>query len=144
MSSEVAPRVSREDIERLQSAMLNLPQLELETEHYFADGMYCRWLFRPAGCTIVGKVHKREHFYIVVSGEVTISGDGIPERVKAPRIFVSKPGTKRAVYAHEPSVCITVHRTDSRDLDEIERELIEEDPMALFDAHNRVKPLELK
>ena len=42
--------------------------------------------------------------------------------------------------------CTVIHTegTDSRDLDEIERELIEEDPMALFDAHNRVKPLELK
>ena len=106
--------------------------------------MYCREVFRPAGTVIVGKVHKREHFYIVMFGTVTISGDGYRETVKAPRIFVSQPGTKRAVYAHEDSLCITVHRTDSRDLDEIERELIEEDPTALFDAHNRLKPLELK
>jgi hypothetical protein len=124
--------------------MTSLPQAELETRHYFADGMYCRELRRPAGCTIVGKVHKREHFYIVLSGEVTVVGDGWRERIKAPRILVSTPGTKRAVYAHVDSICITVHRTDSHDLDEIERELVEEDPTALFDAHNRVKPLELK
>jgi len=142
--SELAHLPSREDIEKLQGAMAKLPQLELDTKHHFADGMYCRELFRPAGTTIVGKVHKREHFYIVLSGEVTIVGDGKRERVKAPRIFVSQPGTKRAVYAHEDSICITVHRTDSRDLDVIELELIEEDPAALFDAHNRVKPLELK
>jgi quercetin dioxygenase-like cupin family protein len=93
-------------------------------------------LYRPKDTLIVGKVHKREHFYIVVSGEVTVLSDGIRERVKAPKIFVSKPGTKRAVYAHEDSLCITVHRTNETDLDKIEAELIEPDETALFDARN--------
>ena len=116
-----------------------LQQVELPTRHWFADGMYCRELFRPADTTIVGKVHKREHFYIVLSGEVTIAGDGYSERVVAPRIIVSQPGTKRATYAHVDSICITIHRTDSRDVNEIERELIEEDKTSLFDAFNHLK-----
>lgn len=33
---------SREDIERLQAAMVSLPQLTLDTKHHFADGMYAR------------------------------------------------------------------------------------------------------
>lgn len=130
------PILTVENIRRLQEVMSHLPQVELETKHHFADGMYCRELFRPKDTTIVGKVHRREHFYIVLSGEVTIVGDGYRERVKAPRIFVSKPGTKRAVYAHEDSICITIHRTDLKDLDMIENELIEPDETALFDAHN--------
>lgn len=132
----------RADIDAMQAVMSRMPQAELETFHHFADGMYCRELPRPAGTTIVGKVHRREHFYIVLSGEVTVTGDGYRERIKAPRIIVSKPGTKRAVYAHVDSVCITIHRTDSTDLDEIEHELVEPDDKALFDACN--KPLELK
>jgi mannose-6-phosphate isomerase-like protein (cupin superfamily) len=130
-------------IEALQAVMRDLPQATLSTEHHFADGMYCRALFRPADTLIVGKVHKREHFYMVLSGEVTVISDGIKERVKAPRIFVSKPGTKRAVYAHEDSLCITVHRTDKTDLDEIEAELLEPDETAMFDAHNELKLKEL-
>lgn len=138
--AELLDAPTREQIDALQRTMRGLPQMELPTRHYFADGMYCRELFRPAGCTIVGKVHKREHFYIVLSGEVTVTGEGKPpERIKAPRIIVSAPGTKRAVYAHEDSICCTVHRTDSRDVEEIERELIEPDETALFDAHNRLK-----
>lgn len=137
--TELALNSTREDIERLQASMVQFPQVVLDTKNYFADGMYCRELFRPKDTTIVGKVHKREHFYIVLSGEVTIVGDGKRERVKAPRIFVSTPGTKRAVYAHEDSVCITIHRTDSRDLDVIERDLIEPDESALFDSHNERK-----
>lgn len=138
--AELLDSPTREQLDALQRTMARLPQMDLPTRHYFADGMYCRELFRPAGCTIVGKVHKREHFYIVLAGEVTVTSEGKPpERIKAPRIIVSAPGTKRAVYAHEDSTCCTVHRTDSRDLEEIELELIEPDETALFDANNRLK-----
>ena len=132
--SEIATRA---DIDRLQAVMLQMPQVELSTEHLFADGMYCRALFRPADTTIVGKVHRREHFYVVLSGEVTVVGDGYREHIKAPRIIVSQPGTKRAVYAHVDSLCATFHRTNSTDLEEIERELVEEDKTALFNAQNK-------
>ena len=136
---------TRAKIEQLQAAMRALPQVTLETLHYFADGMYAREVRRPAGTTIVGKVHKREHFYIVLTGELTIAGDGYREHVVGPRIFVSQPGTKRAVYAHTDAVCLTVHRVASQDLDEIEAELVEPDDTALFDARNQPKAaLELK
>jgi hypothetical protein len=128
-----------QDIQKLQALMVTLPQIELETKHHFADGMYCRELFRPAGTLIVGKVHKREHFYILLSGEITVSGDGYRERFKAPKIIISAPGTKRAVFAHVDSICLTIHRTDLRDIDEIEKELIEPDETALFDFHNKLK-----
>ena len=126
---------------RLQKAMSSLPQAELVTTHYFADGMYARVLARPAGTLIVGKVHKREHFYIVTKGRVQVVTDEGTTILEAPTVLVSKPGTKRAVLALEDSVCMTVHRTDKTDLDEIEVELLEPDQTALFDARNNVKEL---
>lgn len=125
-------------IKALQSAAAKLPQIELKTDHYFADGMYCRLLFRPADTLVVGKVHKKEHLYIVASGEVTIAGDGYKERVVGPKVFVSKPGTKRAVYAHTDATTMTVHRTDGLDLEKIEAELIEEDDTAMYDSYNQI------
>ena len=113
------------DIDRLEKVMAAMPKMEFHTNHYFADGMYLRELPRKAGTVIVGKVHKKEHFYIVLEGEVTISGNGKQERVKAPRIFVCPPGTKRAVYAHVDSICMTVHRTNETDMEKIEAELAE-------------------
>ena len=127
----------------LQRVMTDMPQYVPETEHYFADGMYCRLVKRAAGVLIVGKVHKREHFYMVVQGAVAVIQDGAERRVyEAPSIIVSRPGTKRAVLAIEDSVCLTVHRTDLTDLDEIEAELIEPDETALFNSGNQVKSLE--
>lgn len=124
-------------VRALEDEMRKLPQIQLETKHYFADGMYCRALFRPAGTLIVGKQHRREHFYIVVTGKVQVE-----QNVYGPgSIVVSGPGTKRAVLALEDSLCITVHRTNKKNLDKIERDLIEPDPRALFDARNKLKEL---
>ena len=136
-------RPDRAAIERLQAEMAKMPQAELTTEHYFADGMYCRYLPRPAGTLIVGKVHRKEHFYMVVSGRVRVTTDDGVVDISAPRVIVSKPGTKRAVLALEDSVCLTVHRTDNTDLEEIEAELVEPDVLALFDAHNKLRAKEL-
>lgn len=123
-------------IVKLQEMMLQMPQAEgLETDHYFADEMYCRRLYRPAGTLIVGKVHKKEHFYIVAKGKVQV-GENV---YKAGDVIVSKPGTKRAVLALEDSVCMTIHHTRKKNLDKIEKELIEPDNTALFDARNERK-----
>lgn len=131
----------REMVERLQYEMSKFPQVELPTEHYFADGMYCRVLPRRKDVLIVGKVHKKEHFYMVVSGCVRVTTDEGVKDLPAFSMVVSKPGTKRAVLALEDSICLTVHRTDSRNLEEIEAELIEPDNMALFDSYNKPKEL---
>lgn len=127
----------------LQAAMRDMPQVAIETQHLFADGMYARIVPRLAGTLIVGKMHKREHFYIVACGRVAVSdGDGPAVEYGAGTVLVSKPGVKRAVLALEESVCLTVHRTDSTNLDEIEAELVERDETALFDARNHPRALE--
>ncbi len=127
---------TREQIEALQAEILKLPQAEPETKHYFADGMYCRTVFRKAGTVIVGKVHKKEHFFMVVEGEMTIWTEIGMQRVTGPFVWVSRPGTKRVTLAHTDATAMTVHQVSSHDLEEIERELVEDDPRALFGPGN--------
>ncbi|MGE5623009.1 MAG: hypothetical protein ACM3WS_07640 [Bacillota bacterium] len=129
---------TREQIKRLEAEMRKLPQIELQTDHYFADGMYARVVARPAGTVIVGKVHRKEHFYIVTKGSVQVTSDEGVKTLTAGSVLVSKPGTKRAVVALEDSICMTVHRTDKTDLSEIEEQLIEPDQEALFDSRNKL------
>ena len=119
--------------------MLKLPQAQLETRHYFADGMYAREVFRPAGCVIVGKVHKKEHFYIVTKGRIRVTTDDGVKEFAAPAVLVSKPGTKRAVLALEDSVCMTVHRTMKKSLKNVEKELVEDEPASPFGLGNTLK-----
>lgn len=142
MSELVDQGPSRSQIEHLQRVMSALPQVELPTTHQFADGVYVREMRCSADTTIVGKVHKREHFFVLVSGEMSLTGDGhAPRRLKAPFVCVSAPGVKRVGYAHTDCVVMNIHRTDSRDLDEIEQELVEPDETALFDARNEARHL---
>jgi hypothetical protein len=138
--NDIAIPDNRKAVEALQAKMLDMPQIELRTDHYHADGMYARVVHRPAGTLIVGKVHKKEHFYIVTKGRIQV-GRNI---YQAGDVIVSRPGTKRAVYALEDSICMTVHRTAKKNLDKIEKELVEKDSMALFDATNKLKVQVLK
>lgn len=127
------------EIQRLQSAMARMPQAILQTEHYFADGMYARKLTRPAGTLIIGKVHKKEHFFVIAMGTLIIWTEGGMKELSAGTVLMSKPGTKRVTLATEDAIGITFHRTDSTDLDVVEAELIEPEDEALFDAHNLLK-----
>lgn len=128
-----------EQINRLQSEMMMMPQADLPTEHYFSDGMYCRKVRRPAGTLIVGKVHKKDHFFLCAAGEIIAWSEKGMITLRAGDIIESKAGTKRVTLAVEDSIGVTFHRTDKTDLEDIEAELIEPDDTALFDAHNKLK-----
>ena len=130
--------VTREQIEKLQAEMVNMPQAELVTEHFFVPGMYCRRVFRSAGTLIVGKVHKQPHFFLCAAGEIIAWTENGMKRLQAGDVVECKPGTKRVTLATQDSVGITIHKTDKTDLDEMEKELIEPDDLALFDSHNRL------
>lgn len=94
-------------------------------KHSFADGQYVREMFIPKGVVIVGKIHKHSHPNFLLKGKVSVftEQDGVQE-LEAPLSMVSSPGTKRVVYAHEDTIWITVHKTNSTDLVEIEEEII--------------------
>ena len=131
-------------IRALEKAVGEMPQIEFDTKHFHVDGMYARVLARDKNVLLIGKVHKRRHLYIVTKGRVAVSNDGESATIYvAGDVIVSEPGTKRAVYALEDSICMTVHRTDKTDLDEIEEELIEPAPTALFDARNKLKEIDM-
>jgi quercetin dioxygenase-like cupin family protein len=130
---------TREQIEKLQAEMAQMPQAELVTDHYFSGGMYCRRVFRPAGTLIVGKVHKKDHLFLCAMGEIIAWTEGGMKRLNAGDVVESKAGTKRVTLAVSDAIGITFHRTDETDLDEIEKELIEPDELALFDSSNKIK-----
>ena len=137
--SDLSITPSLEQINRLQAEMVKMPQIELPTEHYFAGGMYCRKVFRPAGTTIVGKVHKTANLFLCAKGQILAWSETGMRTLNAGDVVESQPGTKRVTYAVEDSIGVTFHVTDKTDLDDIESELVEPDELALFDATNKLK-----
>lgn len=123
-------------IQELKAAMLGLEQFEPPTRHHFHGGMYCREVYRPAGILIVGKVHKREHFYLLVFGTLTVRNGDDLQTITGPCLLESRPGDQRAVFAQTDALCMTFHRTDATTVEEAERELVEDDPDSPFGSGN--------
>ena len=139
------PQMMRQKVESLQQELSKLPQYEPETKHYFHGGMYCREVFRHAGVLVVGAVHKKEHFYLIVSGTVAITdGEGNVQEVTGPHLFQSKPGTKRAVYAVTDALCMTFHAIEATSVEEAEAELVEAEPDSMYSLGNQVKHKEIE
>ena len=139
------PQMMRQKVELLQEELSKLPQYEPETKHYFHGGMYCREVFRHAGVLVVGAVHKKEHFYLIVSGTVAITdGEGNVQEVTGPHLFQSKPGTKRAVYAVTDALCMTFHAIEATTVEEAEAELVEVEPNSMYSLGNQVKHTEIE
>ena len=62
-----------------------------------ADGLYLREIYNPANELLITKIHAEEHFYFLMSGEMSIlTHDGI-EHIVGPHYGVTKPGIKRFI-----------------------------------------------
>jgi len=88
--------------------------------HHFAPGMYGREFHMSKGHIVVGKIHKHSHLSTIIKGDVSVLTERGVERLKAPYVFVSHPGAKRVVYAHEDTIWVTFHPTEETDLEKIE------------------------
>lgn len=111
-------------IHDLEIKLRDLPQTEIPLTHYFSKGVYAREIKINKDSLLIGKIHKHQTMNVISSGEVSVlSIDGCM-RVKAPYTFVSSPGAKRVIYAHEDAVWTTFHGTDETDIEKIEDEFI--------------------
>lgn len=127
------------NIAKLQEAMLSMPQAEVLTEHCWANGIYTRSIYIPAGMLIVGKVHKQDHIIVLAYGSVKISDETGCQELRAGDMLVCHKGTKRAIFALEDSKWVNIHRTDERDLEKLEKELVEDDPTSAYLPGNVLK-----
>jgi hypothetical protein len=115
----------REKVEQLEQMMQAYDPAVLPIKHHFADGIYAREMFIPAGAVLTGAVHKTNHMCILSAGHVRVATDEGPVDLQAPATLIAKPGAKRAIFALEDSVWTNIHATNETDLDKIVEELTE-------------------
>jgi len=100
----------------LESAMLQEDQVNIPVNHRFSGGIYAREITIPKGTLLTGRIHKFDHFDIMLSGDVSVSTDtGEVKRLTGLNIMEGKAGKKRAGYAHEDTHWITFHCAEERD-----------------------------
>lgn len=100
----------------------------------YGCGTYARQMFIPKGTIIVGKIHRHQHLNFIMQGKVSVATEFGKKIFEAPCVFVSEVGLKRAVYAEEDTIWVTVHSTKligEENLAAIEDELIAPDYAAL-------------
>lgn len=145
MSDEMQISADHDKVRRLEDLILQVPQVECPTKHYFSPGLYAREMFIPAGTVLTGATHKVRHMALFV-GDISVWEGGKLTRITGHKTFVSEPGAKRAGYAHADTYCTGFFPTDKTDIAELERELIEEDP-ALLQCNKQqistIEPLEV-
>lgn len=117
-------------IHALEDVLFSGPTIDMDpnTSHHFADGLYGRELFIPAGTILTGKMHRGRHLNVLAQGDITVWTEDGMKRLQAPAVIVSEPGTKRVGYAHTDTVWITIHASEETDLAALEAELIVPEP----------------
>lgn len=119
---------------QIEDELKKLPQADFSLINRFADGLYARQVTIKKGCLLTSKIHLKEHFAFILTGEIDVWTDQDFQRIKAPCILTTKPGTKRVLYAREETVWITVHATEAKTVEDAEAELVSNDPEMIEQA----------
>jgi hypothetical protein len=93
----------------------------------YGCGTYAREMFIPKDTVIIGKIHRHQHLNFIMKGKVSVATEFGKKYFEAPHIFVSEVGLKRAVYAEEDTIWVTIHLTEyqgEENLSKIEEEVI--------------------
>jgi len=75
-----------------------------DLEHDFTDGIYLRRMMLNKGTTIISGIHRRDHVWFLIIGNITVSDQDGVTNYEAPYIGFSKLGTQRVIHANEYSV----------------------------------------
>lgn len=115
-----------EKIDAIHALIETLPAVETPVTHRFTPGLYIREIFVPKGTILVTKIHRTEHPFALMGGKAVVwsEHDGT-QKLQAPFLGITKPGTRRVIFVQEDVVWATFHPTELVDPDEIEREIIE-------------------
>ena len=116
---------SYEQLRELERAMLEqLEPVEAPVTHHFADGVYGREMFIPAGTMLTGKVHRFSTLNLLIQGEITVTTPEGVKRICAPAVFTSPAGCKKVGFAHTDVRWVNVHPTKLTNVADIEAKFI--------------------
>ncbi len=124
-------------VERVETAMLALPQADCPVFHHFGPGIYVREVNLPAGITAIGHAQRLPHLNIMLRGRVRMyREDGSTVEIAAPALFVAPPGRKIGEII-EDVVWLNVYATSETDVEALERTYLDKSPAWQADRERR-------
>lgn len=124
-------------------AMMGMPEAVCKTTDLFCGGVYIREMKIPAGVTVVGHMHKTEHFTELTSGRVLLSIDGEAREIVAPALFKAQPGRK-VCHAITESIVRNIFSTDETDVEKLEEILLDKSELWVQQVEERKDGPKLK
>ena len=93
-----------------------------EIKHNFVPGIYLRQMILNPTAIIISAIHKRDHVWFLLEGDITIVNKDGEENYIAPYVGFSKAGTQRVIRANKYSIFQNVFQNPSnnKDLDFVE------------------------
>jgi hypothetical protein len=125
-SSEIQ-RLEPIDVEAVEAFMLSLPaeaKQDIPVSHHFGPGVYIREITIPAGTMALGHEQRFDHLNILLTGAVAMYEEAGVKVLRAPMIFVGKPGRKLGMVI-EQCTWLNVFATDETDVSKLEQMIAE-------------------
>lgn len=119
---------TKQQINRLEALIVNLPPVETTLSHQFEDGIYIRELTIPAGTLCTSQTHKTNNLFFIFYGEILVWDENTKwKHIQAIYKGSTKKGTKRIIYAIEAALWVTVYPNpdNCRNIEELESRLYE-------------------
>lgn len=92
-----------------EDVLKQLPSAEFPVQHFHIPGVYVRRIFMPAGTVLASRVHRFDNISAVLYGSCVSVQNGERVHFQAGDVWVTKAGTKRALYMPEDCIWITCH-----------------------------------
>jgi len=109
-----------EILDQCEGVIAQLGEHDMVTTHNFTPGMYIRQIFIPARTILTSRIHLTEHPYVISKGDISVwTKETKTMRLKAPHSGITKPGTRRLLFAHDDTIWTTFHATNDTDADSI-------------------------
>jgi hypothetical protein len=113
-------------IDQLEAVMQNYAPVDCPLRHQFTPGMYSRTIFMPKDTLITSLIHKTEHQFVVSGGSAFVKiNEKEWQRIEAPFVGVTKPGTRRVLVIESDCTFTTFHPTDIQPADNSQESILE-------------------
>jgi len=98
-------------------------------KHTFTDGIYIRQMSMKKDSFVIGKIHKHNHVWFLLTGHIVVVDENSSVEHVAPCYVEAPAGSKRVIYANEDSIWVNIHAnpTNTQDLQELEDLIIAKD-----------------
>lgn len=112
-------------VRKLESAILETPQVNIPIEHVLHAGVYARTVMVPAGVVITGALIKIPTVLVISGNAKVFIGDETIE-IKGQHVIPASAGRKQAFLAIEDTSITMIFQTDAKTVQDAEKEFTDE------------------